>query len=404
MASEEQQRDEVDPQGEPQTPAEPVSDPAMPAQDSAAQVPAPAEESQVPPEELPAGNPEPASPQEPPQDSPEPAAPSEEDAAELPDGAVEADAADDSGEVTINAGVLEAMLFSTHHPLTGGQLAELLDAPSTKPIRKAIRMLNEQYEHAGRCFRIEQVAGGFQMLTLPIYGEALQTLHHREADSRLTKSALETLAIVAYKQPILRADVEAIRGVASGETIRSLMEKHLVKIAGRAELPGRPILYGTTRRFLEVFGLNSLRDLPQADTQNRAGKPAVPALPPEVQANLTEEPAPAGEAELEAAAAAERTLKSVNERETEQLAQAHAADEPQAADQIIPAGTGEDVVRENGDTEAAAESPESQPLSPEDQMSPASDETSAQADSDATPSNSEPLEESEATDADNESR
>jgi len=87
----------------------------------------------------------------------------------------------------------------------------------------------------------------------------------RKADAKLTKAALETLAIVAYKQPILRADVEAIRGCACGETIRSLMEKHLVKIAGRAEEPGRPILYGTTKRFLELFGLNSLRDLPQPE-------------------------------------------------------------------------------------------------------------------------------------------
>src|SRR5207302_1090745 len=84
-------------------------------------------------------------------------------------------------------------------------------------------------------------------------------------DSKLTKAAVETLAIIAYKQPILRAEVEAIRGVACGETIRSLMEKHLVRIAGRAEEPGRPILYGTTKRFLELFGLNTLKDLPQGE-------------------------------------------------------------------------------------------------------------------------------------------
>ena len=105
-----------------------------------------------------------------------------------------------------------------------------------------------------------------QLLTLPEFGEILKTLHQREVDAKLTKAALETLAIIAYKQPILRADIEAIRGVACGETIRSLMEKHLVKIAGRAEVPGRPILYGTTKRFLELFGLNSVKDLPQGET------------------------------------------------------------------------------------------------------------------------------------------
>ena len=154
-------------------------------------------------------------------------------------------------------------------PLTAGRLAELLELPSTKPIRKAIRTLNDQYGQTGRSFRIEQVAGGFQLLTLPQFGEFLNRLHQREADAKLTKAALETLAIIAYKQPILRADIEAIRGVACGETIRSLMEKHLVKIAGRAEIPGRPILYGTTKRFLELFGLNSLKDLPPSDDQIR---------------------------------------------------------------------------------------------------------------------------------------
>jgi segregation and condensation protein B len=145
-------------------------------------------------------------------------------------------------------------------------LAELISLPSTKAIRTAIKNLNEQYEQTGRCFRIEQVAGGYQILTLPQFGDHLKRLHQKEIDARLTKAALETLAIIAYKQPILRVDVEGIRGVACGETIRSLMEKHLVKIAGRAEEPGRPILYGTTKRFLELFGLNSLKDLPASES------------------------------------------------------------------------------------------------------------------------------------------
>jgi segregation and condensation protein B len=206
------------------------------------------------------------------------------DAAEHPDGAVE-DAAGEgvegssssgasessepgepsTGEIDVDLRTLEALLFSTHHPLTAGRLAELLGLGSTKPIRRAIKDLNEQYVATDRSFRVEQVAGGYQLLTLPEFGEVLKALHQRETDAKLTKAALETLAIIAYKQPILRADVEAIRGVACGETIRSLMEKHLVKIAGRAEIPGRPILYGTTKRFLELFGLNSLKDLPQGE-------------------------------------------------------------------------------------------------------------------------------------------
>ena len=200
-------------------------------------------------------------------------------ASEQPDGAIEdsADADDSSDEsaadVQVDLRTLEALLFSTHHPLTAGRLAEMLEMESTKPVRRAIKELNEQYVTADRSFRIEQVAGGYQMLTLPEFGDILKRLHQREVDAKLTKAALETLAIIAYKQPILRADIEAIRGVACGETIRSLMEKHLVKIAGRAEIPGRPILYGTTKRFLELFGLNSVKDLPQGDS--------VPVPPPE---------------------------------------------------------------------------------------------------------------------------
>jgi segregation and condensation protein B len=161
--------------------------------------------------------------------------------------------------------LLEALLLSTHHPLTAGRLAELMDLPATKPVKQGIKDLNAQYDESHRAFRIEQVAGGYQILTLPEFGDDLKKLHQREIDAKLTKAALETLAIIAYKQPILRADIEAIRGVACGETIRNLMEKRLVNIAGRAEEPGRPILYGTTKRFLEVFGLNTLKDLPQSE-------------------------------------------------------------------------------------------------------------------------------------------
>ena len=168
-------------------------------------------------------------------------------------------------EPAADLGLLEALLFSTRSPLTAARLAELMDLPHTRPVRRAVPLLNEQYERTGRSFRVEQVAGGYQLLTLPDYGPALQKLHRREADAKLTKAALETLATIAYKQPILRAQVEAVRGVACGETIRSLMEKHLVKITGRADEPGRPILYGTTKRFLETFGLNTLRDLPQPE-------------------------------------------------------------------------------------------------------------------------------------------
>jgi segregation and condensation protein B len=188
----------------------------------------------------------------------------------------EAEAAE-TQPVEVDLATIEALLFSTHHPLTAGRLAELLELDSTKHVRRAVSDLNKQYEESGRSFRIEQVAGGYQMLTLPQFAAVIKKHQTKEADAKLTKAALETLAIIAYKQPILRANIEAIRGVACGETIRSLMEKHLVKIAGRAEEPGRPILYGTNKRFLEIFGLNSLKDLPKGEAPLQPKSPAVTA-------------------------------------------------------------------------------------------------------------------------------
>lgn len=159
---------------------------------------------------------------------------------------------------------IEAALMSTDRAIGAGKLGDILGGVATKPIREAIDELNKVYDETGRSFRVEQLAGGWQIVTLPQYAQVLANLHKSRQSNKLTAAALETLAIIAYKQPILRAEIEAIRGVSSGETVRSLMERHLVKIIGRAEEIGRPMLYGTTKQFLEVFGLASLKDLPNA--------------------------------------------------------------------------------------------------------------------------------------------
>lgn len=169
---------------------------------------------------------------------------------------------------------VEALLIATDKPLSDGRIAETLgltDAGATKEVRAAIEALNEAYEEGGRSFRIEAVAGGRQILTRPAFGPVLARLHRSKQASRLTPAAMETLAIVAYRQPILRVDVEAIRGVSCGEVLRTLMERRLVKIVGRAEELGRPMLYGTTPEFLRVFGLSSLQDLPQAKELREPG-------------------------------------------------------------------------------------------------------------------------------------
>jgi len=160
--------------------------------------------------------------------------------------------------------VVEAVLFASDEPLSEDRLADIV-AITPKQVRENIKILNDKYQQNNNAFRIEQIAGGYQMQTLPPYSLWLKKLIRVRSDNKLTPATLETLAIIAYKQPIIRADIESIRGVAVGDIIRNLMEKGLVRITGRAEVLGRPMLYGTTKKFLEVFGLNSLKDLPKVE-------------------------------------------------------------------------------------------------------------------------------------------
>lgn len=161
---------------------------------------------------------------------------------------------------------VEAALMTSERPMTAARVAEALGAAGAgKAVEESIDALNTEYERTGRSFRIEKVAGAWQVVTLSKYADVLDGLKRIKQDNRLSASQLETLAIVAYKQPIVRAQVEAIRGAASGEVLRLLMDRHLVKVVGRSEEIGRPMLYGTTKQFLEVFGLGTLKDLPEAD-------------------------------------------------------------------------------------------------------------------------------------------
>ncbi|MBL1217097.1 MAG: SMC-Scp complex subunit ScpB [Planctomycetes bacterium] len=161
---------------------------------------------------------------------------------------------------------LEAVLMVADKAVNAGRLVEVLgigvDDGGSSVVEQLVGHLNEQYEESGRSFRIERVAGGYRVMTIPEYAEVVSRFQQGRNASRLSQAALETLAIVAYRQPITRADVESIRGVACGEVIRNLLERRLVKITGRAEEVGRPMLYGTTRQFLETFGLSTLKDLP----------------------------------------------------------------------------------------------------------------------------------------------
>jgi segregation and condensation protein B len=168
----------------------------------------------------------------------------------------------ENDEAVEPAQVVEALLFASDSPLSAGRLAELVGAGTPTKIRKHIAALNEKYASADLSFRIEEVAGGFRMLTTPVYRTWLVKLNKQRQQTRLSGAALETLSIVGYKQPIIRAEIDAIRGVSSGEALNRLREMGLVKIVGRAEMVGRPMLYGTTKKFLDIFGLASLDDLP----------------------------------------------------------------------------------------------------------------------------------------------
>jgi segregation and condensation protein B len=159
--------------------------------------------------------------------------------------------------------LVEAALLAADEPLTARRIAAVTDLEDAALARRLLSKLQAFYEQEGSAFQVHEIAGGFQLLTRPEFHPWLLRLRQSGHDLRLSPAARETLAIVAYRQPIMRADIEAVRGVQCGDVLRLLMEKGLVRIAGRHESLGRPVLYGTTKKFLQVFGLRSLKDLPQ---------------------------------------------------------------------------------------------------------------------------------------------
>lgn len=164
---------------------------------------------------------------------------------------------------------LEAALILADEPLPARKLADAAGLPDGHAARRLVERLRELYTTDGSAFQIDELGGGYQLLTRPAYHPWLLRLRRTGQDVRLTPAALETLAVIAYKQPITRADVDTLRGVACAELIRLLMEKGLVRVAGRHDSLGRPQLYGTTKRFLQAFGMNSLADLPEVESLKR---------------------------------------------------------------------------------------------------------------------------------------
>lgn len=157
---------------------------------------------------------------------------------------------------------IEALLFVSGNPLSLGRLGGIFEEEAPERIREQVRALQQEYDDRGAGLMLAEVAGGYQMATRPEHYAWIRKFKSVKVSSRLSKPALETLAIVAYKQPITRTEVESVRGVNIGGIMRNLMERRLVKIVGKKDVPGKPMLYGTTPEFLQHFGLKDLSALP----------------------------------------------------------------------------------------------------------------------------------------------
>jgi len=161
--------------------------------------------------------------------------------------------------------VIEALLLASEKPLPLEQIRIVLDNLDAAETRRLVEELKVEYEQANRGIRIAEIAGGFQMITAAVFAPFLKKLFKDRNAEKLSKPALETLAIIAYKQPLTRTEIELLRNVNVDGVIKSLVDKNLIRIAGRKKAPGRPCVYGTTRQFLEHFGLKSLEDLPKIE-------------------------------------------------------------------------------------------------------------------------------------------
>ncbi|MFW6457568.1 MAG: SMC-Scp complex subunit ScpB [Planctomycetota bacterium] len=168
--------------------------------------------------------------------------------------------------------IVEALLFAAAEPLSTHRLSKLSGANSTSTVEETVEVLRKEYQKQEKPYTVQKIAGGYQLLTRPEFDTWVGKLRTKEQADSLSQAAMETLAIVAYRQPVMRADIEDIRGVQSGYILRSLIEKSLVKVVGRSEELGRPLLYGTTDDFLDAFGLGSVEDLPSLeDLKERDG-------------------------------------------------------------------------------------------------------------------------------------
>ena len=189
--------------------------------------------------------------------------------------------------------IIEALLFSSDEPLKAAKIGEIIDGLKEKDVRNIVEFLNQNYEETGRSFRIHFISDGYQLFTLSQYSTYVEKLFKNRQQTRLSLKALETLAIIAYKQPVTRTEIEEIRGVNVDGVLKTLLTRKLITVSGTANAPGAPYLYQTTKKFLEYFGLKNIKDLPKlkefdeiveadSEIQERFGDHIIKEVAPEI--------------------------------------------------------------------------------------------------------------------------
>ncbi len=219
--------------------------------------------------------------------------------------------------------IVEALLFASDAPLTAADIARVDERLDEDTVQAVVQQLREEYELQERAWQIYEIAGGYQLLTRPDYAPYLERYDTVPQQTRLSNPALEVLAVIAYRQPIGRNEIEEIRGVGSSGVLKTLQDRSLIDVVGRSEGLGRPLLYGTTAKFLEHFGFNSLEDLPRPDDLPviLRSRPVVP-LPSEVSEG-------------------EREREREGEREREREGEAMVPSEEAVIEEIVAAESGE---------------------------------------------------------------
>ncbi len=189
-------------------------------------------------------------------------------------------------------GIVEAILFVSSEPLSVDRLQGVVEGVSRAELMSALRALQADHAVEGRGLQVVEVAGGFQIATRPDCAPWIKRLEKAKAGAKLSRSAMETLAIVAYKQPLVRAEIEQIRGVDTAGVLKTLLDRRLIRIVGRKDIPGRPIMYGTTKQFLQAFGLKDLASLPalrDIKDLKEAEQFILPNVDPEVEEGSSEQ-------------------------------------------------------------------------------------------------------------------